>query len=70
MALVMNVQTNKMQNAQRKLVSTVDLYYNGHIKLVGHEQLTRADMSQLFCDMHVISQQTYPGMFLIHQDMF
>ena len=38
--LAVNNQTGKLENAQRKLVPTVHLYYNWHIKLVGHKQMT------------------------------
>ena len=52
-ALALFYQTNKLQNAHRKPVLTVHLYYNGHINLVVHKPPRRADMSkiQLFCDL-------------------
>ena len=62
-ALAVNYQTNQLQNEHRKPVLTVHLYYNGHINLVGHKPLRRADMSkiQLFCDLQVISEDFFLG---------
>ena len=62
-ALALNSQTNKLQNAHRKPVLTVHLYYNRHINLVGHKPLRKADMSkiQLFSDLQVISEGLFLG---------
>ena len=46
-ALALFYQTNKLQNAHRKPVLTVHLYYNVHINLVGHNPLRRTDMSKI-----------------------
>ena len=42
-----NYQTNKIKIDHRKLVLTVHLHTNGHLELVYHQPLTRADVSKL-----------------------
>ena len=54
------MQTNKLQNAHRKLVLTVKLYTKGYPGSVYQNPLTRAVMSnfRLFCDLQDISQSS------------
>ena len=45
----------------RKLVLTVHLYFDGHLKLAGQKPHVKADMSklQLLCDLEVISPELF-----------